>query len=138
MNKTSLRLLCSSIVILLAMCNSWSQTQANTTEDACAKYHKADTEMNAAYRQVLNKYKNEILFAARLKASQRAWIAFRDAHLESLYPQPNKLQAYGSVNPMCRCGVLAELTTERTKQLKRWLSGAEEGDVCGGSVRIKN
>ena len=94
--------------------------------------------MNAVYRQVLNKYKGDTLFVAKLKAAQRAWIAFRDAHLESLYPEANKLQAYGSVNPVCRCGGLTELTAERAKQLKQWLNGAEEGDVCSGSVKIKD
>jgi uncharacterized protein YecT (DUF1311 family) len=138
MNKISLRLLGSSIVILLAICNSAAQTQGEMNDDACAKYKKADAEMSAVYRQVLDKYKSETLFIAKLRAAQRAWIAFRDAHLESLYPEPNKLQTYGSVNPMCRCDVLAELTTERTNQLRKWLKGAEEGDVCSGSVRIKN
>lgn len=138
MKKSSLRLLSSSIVILLAICNSSAQTQADMNQDACAKYEKADAEMNAVYRQVLNKYKTEAVFVAKFKTAQRAWIAFRDAHLESLYPEPNKLQSYGSVNSMCRCSVLAELTVERAKQLKQWLNGAEEGDVCGGSVRIKN
>lgn len=138
MKRTSLRLLGSSIVISLAICSSSAQTQAELNQDACAKYKKADAEMNAAYRQVLNQYKSETVFVAKFKTAQRAWIAFRDAHLESLYPEPNKLQAYGSVNSMCRCSVLAELTVERTKQLKQWLNGAEEGDVCAGSVRIRN
>jgi uncharacterized protein YecT (DUF1311 family) len=138
MNKTSLRLLVSSVVLFLAICNSWSQTQAEMSQDACVKYNKADAEMNAVYRQVLAKYKSEIVFAAKLKTAQRAWIAFRDAHLESLYPEPNKPHAYGSVNPMCRCGALTALTADRTKQLKQWLSGIEEGDVCGGSVRMRN
>ncbi len=138
MNKISLRLLVSSVALLLAVCNSPAQTQAEMNDSACAQYKKADAEMNAVYQQILNKYKSETLFVAKLKAAQRAWIAFRDAHLESLYPEPNKLQTYGSVNPVCRCGVLTELTAERTKQLKQWLNGAEEGDVCSGSVKIKN
>lgn len=138
MNKISLRLLGSGIVILLAVCSSPAQTQGEMNEDACAKHKKGDTEMNAVYRQVLTKYKSETVFLVKFKAAQRAWVAFRDAHLESLYPEANKLPAYGSVNPMCRCSVLTELTAERTKQLKQWLNGAEEGDVCSGSVKIKN
>jgi uncharacterized protein YecT (DUF1311 family) len=136
MRKTSLRLLGSSFVILLAVCNPLARAEVN--QEACAKYEKADAEMNAVYRQVLSKHKQDSLFVAKFKTAQRAWIAFRDAHLESLYPEPNKLQAYGSVNPVCRCFVLADLTAERTKQLKQWLNGAEEGDVCSGSVRIRN
>ena len=138
MNKISVHLLVLSVALLFVVWNSSAQTQADMNEAACAKYSKSDAEMNAVYRQVLNKYKSETVFIAKFKAAQRAWIAFRDAHLESLYPEPNKLQAYGSVNPVCRCGVLTELTAERTKQLKQWLNGAEEGDVCSGSVRMRN
>ncbi|HXU35575.1 MAG TPA: lysozyme inhibitor LprI family protein [Blastocatellia bacterium] len=138
MNKTSLHLLLSSVALFLVVCNAPAQTQAEMNDAACAKYKKADAEMNAVYQQVLNKYKSETAFVAKFKTAQRAWIAFRDAHLESLYPDPNKMQAYGSVNPVCRCGVLTELTAERTKQLKQWLNGAEEGDVCSGSVKIRN
>jgi uncharacterized protein YecT (DUF1311 family) len=137
MKKPSLRLLGSSIVTLLAICSSSAQTQAEMNRDACLKSEKADVEMNAVYRTVLNNYKQDALFVAKFKTAQRAWIAFRDAHLESLYPSPNKLLAYGSVNPSCRCEVLAELTAERTNALKKWLDGVEEGDVCSGSVRIK-
>lgn len=138
MNKISLRFLVSSVALFLFVCNSSAQTQAEMNEGACAKYSKSDAEMNAVYRQVLNNYNSDAVFIAKFKAAQRAWVAFRDAHLESLYPEPNKLQAYGSVNPVCRCGVLSELTAERTKQLKQWLNGAEEGDVCSGSVRMRN
>lgn len=138
MNKISLRLVLSIVALFLVVCNAPAQTQAEMNDGACAKYKKADAEMNAVYLQVLNKYKSQTAFVSKFKAAQRAWVAFRDAHLESLYPEPNKLQAYGSVNPVCRCGVLTELTAERTKQLKQWLNGAEEGDVCSGSVKIKN
>jgi len=30
-----------------------------------------------------------------------------------------------------------ELTIKRSQTLKVWLEGVEEGDVCDGSVRIK-
>lgn len=138
MNKISLRLVLSIVALFLVVCNAPAQTQSEMNDAACAKYKTADAEMNTVYRQVLNKYKSETVFLAKFKAAQRAWIAFRDAHLESLYPEPDKLQAYGSVYPVCRCRVLTDLTAERTKQLKQWLDGAEEGDVCSGSVKIKN
>lgn len=130
-------LLISGIVILIAMASSMAQTQGELNEDACAKYKKADTQMNTAYKQILEKYKSDAVFIEKLRTAQRLWVQFRDAHLESLYPDPNTLQAYGSVNPMCRCQALGELTKERTKQLKQWVDGVEEGEVCAGSIRIK-
>ena len=91
--------------------------------------------MNRTYKQVLDKYQRDNVFIEKLKTAQRAWIKFRDADLESLYP--NTPSAHGSINLMCHCIALAELTTERTKSLKRWIDGVEEGDVCAGSIKIK-
>ena len=132
------RALTTIILLSLVNQNASPQTQGELNDQACLKYKKADAEMNSIYKQILDSYKSEAVFVAKLKTAQRAWVAFRDAHLESLYPEPNKLQSYGSVNPMCQCIVLAELTTERTKALRQWLRGIPEGDVCSGSVRIKN
>ena len=63
------------------------------------------------------------------------WIAFTTAHLASLYP--NAAATYGSVNRSCRCQVLADLTLRRTTELQKWLDGAEEGEVCAGSIKRK-
>jgi uncharacterized protein YecT (DUF1311 family) len=135
MNKPGRTLLVSILLILFAGSNSFAQTQAELNRDACATYKSADAEMNRTYKQILNEYQRDNVFIEKLKIAQRAWIKFRDAGLESLYPDTPS--AYGSVNPMCRCIALAELTTERTKSLKRWIDGVEEGDVCAGSMRTK-
>jgi uncharacterized protein YecT (DUF1311 family) len=135
MNKPGRSLLVSILLILLASANSVAQTQAESNRDACSTYKNADAEMNRTYKQILEKYQRENVFIEKLKAAQRAWIKFRDADLESLYPDTGS--AYGSVSPMCRCVALTELTTERTKSLKRWIDGVEEGDVCAGSIKLK-
>lgn len=138
MNKTKRDLFVAGIVILLASTHQFSQTQSRMKSDACNGYQTADAEMNRLYRQVLRVYKSDPVFVRKLRVAQRAWIEFRNAHLESLYPKRNKLSAYGSANPLCRCAVLAELTDERLKSLKKWVSGIEEGDVCAGSIRLRD
>jgi uncharacterized protein YecT (DUF1311 family) len=115
------------------------QDQMELTEKACSDYKKADAEMNSIYRKVLAENKKDRLFVQKMRAAQRAWVAFRDAHLESLYPATDKRAAYGSVHPMCHCMELQTLTDERAKVLKVWLDGVgeSEGDVCAGSIKIK-
>ncbi|MBI1929685.1 DUF1311 domain-containing protein [Candidatus Poribacteria bacterium] len=105
--------------------------------DACEEFQKTDAELNKMYKQILDVYKDNTLFINKLKIAQRAWINFRDAHVESLYPGDDKLLLYGSVYPMCRCIVLNTLTRQRIEQLQQWLAGTEEGDVCSGSIRIR-
>jgi len=107
------------------------------TEKACADYKKADAEMNSIYRKVLAENQKDRVFVQKMRAAQRAWITFRDAHLESLFPAIDKRAAYGSVQPMCHCMELEKITAERAKVLKQWLDGIEEGDVCAGSVKTK-
>jgi uncharacterized protein YecT (DUF1311 family) len=112
-----------------------AQTQMQLNKEACDEYKKADAEMNDVYRRINRDYRDNPGFIGALKKAQLAWIRYRDVHLESIFPgDPSQ---YGSINPMCRCTNLAEITKERTRVLKRWVEGIEEGDVCAGSVKAK-
>ncbi len=105
------------------------------SSEGCDDYAKADAELNKVYAKVLREYAKDKVFVAKLRTAQRAWISFTTAHLASLYP--NAAATYGSVNRSCRCQVLADLTRERILQLQKWLDGAEEGEVCAGSIKRK-
>ena len=120
-----------------------AQTQSDLTQDACARYKKSDQALNATYAKVLKDYARDPQFEAKFKQAQRAWIAFRDAHLEARFPKADKQSEYGSAYPTCRCNVLTELTEQRTKELKVWVDGIPEGGVWrreereGGGVARK-
>ena len=103
---------------------------------ACDQLERADEQLNLVYRLVMNEYAEDQRFTTSLREAQRAWITFRDLHVESRYPGEDKLAEYGSAYFECRCLEMAELTERRTEQLKRWLEGIEEGDVCRGSIRM--
>ncbi|WP_287130426.1 lysozyme inhibitor LprI family protein [Candidatus Cyanaurora vandensis] len=112
-----------------------AQSQREMNNTACTQSKSADTELNKVYGQILRDYKADTLFIEKLKQAQRAWLQYRDAHLAALYPgDPSQ---YGSVNSMCQCQVLEQLTANRVTELKQWLQGVE-GDVCSGSVQPKN
>ncbi|NJO56647.1 MAG: DUF1311 domain-containing protein [Rhodospirillales bacterium] len=114
-----------------------AQTQMELNANACAAYQEADAELNAVYKRIFAEYKDDAVFLGKLRTAQRAWIAYRDAHLEARFPEPNKQQAYGSIYQTCSCDVLRDVTAQRTATLRAWLDGAEEGDTCSGSIRIK-
>ena len=131
------------IVIVLAVISLAPATfyagPSNTDKDqlACDELEGADADLNRVYRQVMTEYAEDSRFTASLREAQRAWITFRDLHVESRYPGPNKRAEYGSVYSTCHCLEMTELTEQRTAQLRRWLEGVEEGDVCRGSIRMK-
>lgn len=113
-----------------------AQTQADMQSQTCAEFKKADEALNKTYKRILADYKNEKTFLEKLKKAQRAWLAYRDAHLEAIYPEEDK-SYYGSVFGMCACTDKKELTEQRTKELKKWLDGVIEGEVCGGSIKVQ-
>jgi uncharacterized protein YecT (DUF1311 family) len=128
----------AALLVPLCLAVALAQSQGQMNQQACDEYKSADVELNRVYRRVLSEYKGDALFVRKMKNAQRAWIAYRDAHLESLYPAENPRFAYGSVYPMCRCMVLTEMTKQRTMLMRRWLTGEKEGDVCAGSVKVQN
>jgi uncharacterized protein YecT (DUF1311 family) len=117
--------------------------KAETTMEmnACAgeEYNAADAELNRVYQALLKKYKDDPKFLAKLRAAQRAWLAYRDAEREAKFPHADESSVhYGSLFTMCEALYRAELTKERTDHLREWLDGAEEADACAGSVRVKS
>jgi uncharacterized protein YecT (DUF1311 family) len=117
-------------------CMKKAMSQAEINRCSYEEYETADIELNTIYRQILATYSDDVEFIEKLKDAQRAWIAFRDAHLEALYPADDKRFAYGSMYINCYNTDLAALTRKRTTQLQQWLIGQEEGESCTSSIRI--
>jgi uncharacterized protein YecT (DUF1311 family) len=114
-------------------CVSRAKTQRSLNDCAGKDGVDAERDLNATYQSILKKYADSPAFVERLRAAQRAWLKFRDAQVEMRYPPSDQ---GGSVAAMCRASYKAELTQERTKQLKASLDGIEEGDVCAGSIKF--
>ena len=137
MNTWKLDVIVAMLLLSIFAVAALAQTQAGMNREACDEYTKADADLNTIYQQVLRDYKADALFVGKLRAAQRTWIPYRDAHLAALYPAADPQSQYGSVYPACRCVALAEVTRKRTEELRRWTGGAAEGDVCAGSVRAR-
>jgi uncharacterized protein YecT (DUF1311 family) len=125
-----------SILFLTSMF-CFGQTQSEMNSDENQKYLKADKELNQVYSKILKDYKDDPVFISKLKIAQNLWIKFRDAEMNALFPENDKQLNYGSVFPMCWSIHLTTLTKERIKTLKIWQIGITEGDVCSGSIKIK-
>lgn len=109
-------------------CWDRATTQFAMNECAAQEQKQADAELNQTYQQVLTKYANDPQRLDPIKNAETAWLAFRDAEIEALFPEDRRPER-GSVYPMCRAMKLARLTQERTKALKELLE-SNEGDVC--------
>ena len=102
-----------------------AQSEMNRCADEDAK--EAETELNRAYQDLLSKNKTDVIATKKLRTAQRAWVVFRDAQLEALYPAQDKQREYGSIYPMCYAIVATAMTKERIAQLRRML---QDRDPC--------
>jgi uncharacterized protein YecT (DUF1311 family) len=123
------------VLVWLPSANA-SQTQDEMNKHACTEQKEAEQQLNKIYADILSKYHADKTFIHNMKNAQRAWLSYREAQVKSLYPHKNSAK-YGTVYPMCRCHSLAEITTNRIKELEQWTQGIEVGDVCIGSRGVK-
>jgi uncharacterized protein YecT (DUF1311 family) len=114
------------VLLLLAFLGAFplssahAQTQAQMNQEAAAEFKKADAELNKVYPQVLAKLDAE--GKDKLKAAQRAWVAFRDAQAEL---EADTARG-GSMAPLLRATSMTQTTEDRVKQLKAFLKELSE------------
>jgi uncharacterized protein YecT (DUF1311 family) len=101
-------------------CNP-SGSQLEMNQCAFDDFSKADKELNRTYQSLLKKEADDQLFISKLRLAQKAWMAFRDAELEARFAcaERDVKLCWGSVYPTLVYSRNAELTRERTKQLKQ-------------------
>ena len=109
------------VVIALASGSASAQTQMQMNQDAAASYHRADAELNDKYRQVLQRAGDH---AAKFRAAQRAWLAFRDSECDFAASGVEG----GSAYPMIYVQCLEGLTRTRIKDFDSYLA-CQEGDL---------
>ncbi|GAB2544668.1 lysozyme inhibitor LprI family protein [Spirosoma aerophilum] len=124
-------------LFLIVATASFGQTQSAINNAQGQTLQQADKTLNTVYQKVLKQYSTDPEFIKNLKIAQRIWVQFRDAEVKMKYPD-RPVGEYGSAQPMCEATYRTQLTQQRTKTLSIWLTGIEEGDVCAGSVKIKD
>jgi uncharacterized protein YecT (DUF1311 family) len=104
------------VSLFIPVAHIHAQTQAGMNAQARADFKRADAELNETYEAVLKKLPDGES-KQKLKQSQRAWLAFRDAEAAFLADEAHG----GSMAPTLRYETMAELTEQRIKQLKSHL-----------------
>lgn len=93
----------------------------------CAKEEvlRVEAELKSLQQKLTLAARKEPRAIDKIGAAARAWIAYRDAYLEAMYPAKDKQAAYGSIFPM-EFGLLhAKLTRQHIEALKELLKQYE-------------
>lgn len=115
-------------------CLEKAKSQADLQVCAAEEFQRADAALNHTYQWLLAKAKSDPIAIEKIKNAQRAWLAFRDAHLDAMYPHEDKSHEYGTSYPMCVLLQKTELTRQRTKMLDKMLNPSEV-DACDAELR---
>jgi uncharacterized protein YecT (DUF1311 family) len=105
------------VSLLVPIAQMRAQTQAAMNAQARAEFEQADAELNKTYEALLAKLP-DAESKQKLKESQRAWLAFRDAEAAFAADQARG----GSMAPTIRYETITELTQQRIKQLNTRLT----------------
>jgi uncharacterized protein YecT (DUF1311 family) len=109
-----------------------AQTQSQMTTDADRVLRAAEAEMATVLQNLAKKANGQPDALAKLNRAQAAWVAYRNAHIEALWPSKTPLESYGSVHPMCVLMERTNLTKERIRELRLMLA-ARDGEACIGA-----
>lgn len=113
-------------------CNK-SGTQIEMNQCAYEDYKSADNLLNMAYNELRTLEKEDTPYLKKLKASQKAWLKFRDAEIEAIFAcDSNDMQlCWGSMYPLLYNSSMQKLTENRTKTLVSYIDDytAKNGDI---------
>ncbi|HKT48179.1 MAG TPA: lysozyme inhibitor LprI family protein [Candidatus Acidoferrales bacterium] len=101
-------------------CSDKAATQAAMNACASEEAARADSELNAIYSKLISAAR-EPGAVEKIGAAERAWIAFRDAYIEAMFPAPDKQAEYGSAYPMNVALLRAKLTKNQALALRELL-----------------
>ena len=104
-------------------CNAKAVAQPELNACAADEAARVDAELNRVYRELLSKNSDDPAAVEKIKKAQRAWVAYRDAYVEAMFPAEDKQAEYGSMYPMEVDQILATLTRRQVDALKELTRG---------------
>ncbi len=98
-----------------------ANTQTAMTKCASEEAKRVDGQLNSIYQRVLRAADGDALAVTKIRTAERAWLSYRDAYIEAMYPAKDKQVTYGSKFPMDADLLYAALTKTQVEALKKLL-----------------
>jgi uncharacterized protein YecT (DUF1311 family) len=118
----------------LPRCFETATTQSQMNRCARDEAARADAELDSVLSALLTETAKDPRAARNVRAAQTAWLAYRDAYLEAMYPARDKSE-YGSIYPMERDLLRTKLTMRQVEASRQMLDHYTGADQPGAAVR---
>lgn len=99
-------------------CSKKAKTQAELNACANREATHVDTELNRIYATLLSKAASQRATTSKITTAQKAWIVYRDAYIDAMYPAADKQAEYGSMYQMQADLLRSKLTQQQIAALK--------------------
>ena len=111
-----------------------SQTDINL--DEANSLTLLTSKLDSMYIAVIVEYQDQEIFIKNFKKSQVVWKQYMESQLLARFPEDEEYRG-GSSFGMCYALYKQQLIKERISTVNDWLIGFPEGEICGGSVKVK-
>jgi uncharacterized protein YecT (DUF1311 family) len=111
-------LCCAQDSEIYRACSKEAKTQHDLNGCANEEAKRVDVELNKVYKLLLSKVRGNAVATAKIQAAQKAWVAYRDAYIDAMYPAKDKQAEYGSIFPMEVNLLAAKLTRQQIGALQ--------------------
>ena len=111
-----------------------SQTDINLDEENSLTF--LTSKLDSMYSAVIEEYQDQKIFIKNFKKSQVAWKQYMESQFLASFPEDEEYRGGSSFN-MCYALYKQQLIKERISSVNDWLIGFPEGEICGGSVKVK-
>ena len=81
----------------LKRCMGQTETQLAINKCASDEAGRVDAELNSLYKKLLSTIAADPNAVEKIKHMERAWVSYRDAYLEAMFPARDKQAVYGSM-----------------------------------------
>jgi uncharacterized protein YecT (DUF1311 family) len=108
-------------------CLDKATTQMGMNTCASEEAARVDGRLNDVYHKLLAAAAKQPDAVDKIKGAERAWIAYRDAYVEAMYPAKDKEVEYGSIYLMNMNLLRAKLTERHRTEVKELLEQYSEG-----------
>jgi hypothetical protein len=111
-----------------------SQTDINL--DEAKSLTLLTSKLDSMYSAVIVEYQDQEIFIKNFKKSHVVWKQYMESQLLARFPEDDEYRG-GSSFGMCYALYKQQLIKERISTVNDWLIGFPEGEICGGSVKVK-
>jgi uncharacterized protein YecT (DUF1311 family) len=116
-------------LLIRQRCLDTAITQSEINRCFSEEVRRAELELKDVNQKLLTALAQDKQTIAKVTAAEKAWVAYRDAYIEAMWPAENKQATYGTIFRANALGLRAKLTRQHIEDVKELLQEHSGGNA---------